>query len=147
MVILSFSISEQKAMLLDGRKDQTIRLFTKKRYEEIGSAKNLEIYWRLRLPHSKGGSEKLFDARPLEVFPIYLYAPIGLKGLHNDPWPWFAGADGSLLSRFTINQAMELVQRDGFQYRKELYDALAKLHRGDDLMKLFFVTRFARKVA
>lgn len=147
MVVLSFGILAHKPMLLDGRKDQTIRLFRESRFNEIKSARNLEIYWKLRMPHSKGGSKKLFDARPLEVFPIYLYAPFGLKGICNDPWPWFAEPSGALLSRFTIKQVMELVQRDGFQYRRELYDALAKLHRGDDIMKLFFVTRFARKVA
>lgn len=147
MVVLSFSIPAHKPMLLDGRKDQTIRLYKEKRFNQIKSARNLEIYWKLRMPRNKGGSEKLFDARRTEVFPIYLYAPIRLKGLHNDPWPWFAESTGALLSQFTIKQTMELVQRDGFQYRSELYDALAKLHRSDDLMKLFFVTRFARKVA
>lgn len=147
MVVLSFSIPAHKPMLIDGRKDQTIRLYKENRFNHIRSARNLEIYWKLRMPHNKGGSEKLFDARRTEVFPIYLYAPIRQQGLRNDPWPWFAGADGSLLSRFTINQAMELVQRDGFQYRADLYDALAKMHKADDLQKLFFVTRFARKVA
>ena len=147
MVILSFSISEHKPMLLDGRKDQTIRLFTKKRYEEIGSAKNLEIYWKLRLPHSKGGSEKLFDARPLEVFPIYLYASFGRMGFLSDPWPWYAQPDGTLLSRLSIDQTFDLVRRDGFKYRNDLYDALEKLHGAKDLTKLFFVTRFAKKVA
>jgi hypothetical protein len=145
MVVLSFSIPEHKPMLLDGRKDQTIRLYTPKRYSQIWLATNLEIYWKLRMPKALGGSQKLFDAKRIDIFPLYLYGPKDFDKKHM--WPWHARYDGKPIRSMTMGEMLELIHRDGFADREALYRTLRTLHDESDMDKLFFATRFARKVA
>ncbi len=84
---------------------------------------------------------KLFDAQPMEVFCLYLQAP-----KIPDQWPVHATRTGTPIGRFTIDETHELVERDGFTYVRDLYEALEKMHGAEAMKKLFFATRFARKV-
>ena len=154
MVSLSFNIPEHKPMLFDGRKDQTIRLYNEKRYSQIARAENIEIYWKLRMSHAKGGSEKLFDARMVEIFPIYLFSNNPPRQMIEGAWPnrqgnMSIGAWPRLCSgrNFTIPMFDELVRRDGFETGVQLYNALYRMHDDKVFDHKFFVTRFARKVA
>lgn len=155
MVSLSFSIPEHEPMLLDGRKDQTIRLFNEERYRRIETAENLEIYWKLRLAKAKGGSKKLFDAKRLDIFPMYFfsknppariwtrtYPKLSIEQPETGAWPrYFMGGPMTKL------QVDELVRRDGFDNASDMYNAIYKMHEDKIFSEKFFVTRFARKVA
>jgi len=65
MVAISFSV--YRPNLLDGSKRMTIRRYKPTRFKQLLLARNLEIYWKQRVP---GESEKLFDAelRSITVF-------------------------------------------------------------------------------
>jgi hypothetical protein len=64
MVVISFSVSKDN--LLDGSKAMTIRRFKPKRFGQILTANDLQIYWKQRTKES----QKLFDAelRSITVF-------------------------------------------------------------------------------
>ena len=64
MVAISFSVSKDN--LLDDSKAMTIRRFKPKRFEQILTASDLQIYWKQRTKES----QKLFDAelRSITVF-------------------------------------------------------------------------------
>ena len=70
MVAISFSKKpEFPQMIIGGIKDQTIRPFNAKRYEQIKRIKKLQLYWKQRTKECF----KIADAENTEIFKILLH--------------------------------------------------------------------------
>jgi len=67
MVAISFSLKEEfPEMIRQGTKDQTIRPFNKRRFEQIKRIRKLQLYWKQRTKECY----KIADAWATEIFKI-----------------------------------------------------------------------------
>jgi len=131
MVAVSFSVFKEK--LLSGEKDQTIRPFSECRYCQIGKKRlPLQIYWKQRTKEC----EKLFDAVPEEVFPVWLDPDAFMIYLYD------RHAGKILLSE---EEQEEIIRRDGFKSREEFFKFFIKKYGRKYLRdNIFMVIRFRR---
>lgn len=135
MVALSFSDQKLLGKLLSGEKDQTIRPFSERRYEQIVRIRKLQIYWKQRTRESK----KLFDAELTEIFLIYLIHP-----KTKEEWPH--KIENQELIPMTKEEVEELARRDGFKNIEELYAWFKQRYKKqkEKLEGKFMVIRFRR---
>jgi|Deesub1362A_J573_1020465.scaffolds.fasta_scaffold00348_26 hypothetical protein len=124
MVAISFSMFKDK--LLSGEKDQTIRPYSEKRYNQIKNAKRLQIYWKQRTKQC----EKLFDAELVEIFKLASF-----KKLYNDYLEPFQHLRQNL---------DELAQRDGFECFHEMLYWFRKKYGSKYRDMEFMVIRFKK---
>jgi len=127
MVAISFS--EFKDKLLSGEKTQTIRPYTKHRYNQIKNAKKLQMYWKQRTKES----EKLFDAELEDIFLIkFFHVVTDILILY---------PKGVTL---TDREIETLVRRDGFASKKELIKWFYRKYGNRLFRNYFMVIRFRR---
>ena len=108
MVAISFSANEKfPEMILSGRKDQTIRPYNPKRFEQIKRIGKLQLYWKQRTKECY----KIADAEVTEIFKIKFviyYDSIGHKCI-----TIYKLRENSY-NEINAKELIELANRDGF---------------------------------
>jgi len=119
MVAISFSMKEDFPEMIRKRiKDQTIRPFNQRRFEQIKRIRKLQLYWKQRTKECY----KIADAKLTEIFKIKFKDLIQIWDEEEQKW-----------RRATYEEVNEIIKRDGFESGWELYNALyavygAKMH-------------------
>jgi len=131
MVAISFSKKpEFPQMIIDGVKDQTIRPFNAKRYDQIKRIKKLQLYWKQRTKECF----KIADAELIEIFKMkFIFHG---SGYHIHPFNEVGGY-------YTVppySQVEEIIKRDGLT-EEEFYPLFQETY-GDIGDMEFMVIRF-----
>lgn len=134
LVAISFSMRDDfPEMIRKGIKDQTIRPFNEKRFEQIKRIRKLQLYWKQRTKECY----KIADAELTEIFKIRLYAK-GTRIGYIQIWDenlkrWRKAGD---------EEWWDAIKRDGFSNAIQFYDAFHKTY-GDAVYDMeFMVIRF-----
>ncbi|MCD6331138.1 MAG: hypothetical protein J7L80_02935 [Thermoplasmata archaeon] len=131
MVAISFSKkSEFPQMIINGIKDQTIRPFNKRRFEQIKRIRKLQLYWKQR----RKECFKIADAELTEIFKIRFKNLIQIWDEDKQKWV-----------QATTEQMEEIVKRDGFEDGWALYNVFYNTY-GDKMHEMeFMVIRWRLK--
>ena len=117
MVAISFSVFKDK--ILTGKKTQTIRPYSERRYNQIKKKGILQLYWKQRTKES----ELLKEVKLESIDIIRLYAPIhstyfdskGYKVGYIHIW------NGDRWEKTDDRDMILTVKRDGFETVEEMY--------------------------
>jgi len=136
MVAISFSKKpEFPQMIIDGIKDQTIRPFNAKRYDQIKRIKKLQLYWKQRTKECF----KIADAELTEIFKIkfMVYRRRYWIFAFEEPYPPTIYSGWYPVSEYTLH---EIIKRDGLT-PKEFFGIFQETY-GDIENVEFMVIRF-----
>ena len=123
MVAISFSVDGFVEKIRSGAKDQTIRPFNQRRYEQIKRIKKLQLYWKQRAKECF----KIADAEVTEIFKIRFKNLIQIWDENKQEWV-----------QATTEQIEEIVRRDGFESGWELYNVLYNTY-GENIHEMDFM--------
>lgn len=134
MVSISFSYREDFPELIrQGIKDQTIRPFNEKRFEQIKRVKKLQLYWKQRTKECF----KIADAELTEIFKIKLHRDtIGYIFI------WDGDEKEKKWRKATNEEFEEIIRRDGFDNLSDFYDAFHTMYGKRVYDMEFMVIRF-----
>ena len=134
MVAISFGYRQDfPELILAGKKNQTIRPYNEKRFEQIKRIKKLQLYWKQR---TKKGY-KIGDAELEDIFIIMLSPDkhITMWDERTNRWWGLHGID-----------EWEIIKRDGFRGKEEFFGAFHKMY-GDKMYSMkFMIIRFRLKI-
>ena len=123
MVAISFSVDGFVEKIRNGAKDQTIRPFNAKRYEQIKRIKKLQLYWKQRTKECF----KIADAELTEIFKIRFKNLIQIWDEDKQKW-----------AQATTEQIGEIIKRDGFEDGWQLYNVLYNTY-GEKMHEMEFM--------
>ena len=124
MVAISFSKRKNFPDLIkQGIKDQTIRPFNQRRYEQIKRIKKLQLYWKQRTKECF----KIADAELTEIFKIRFKNLIQIWDDEKQDW-----------TQAMTEQIEEIVKRDGFEDGWQLYNVLYNTY-GEKMHEMEFM--------
>ena len=137
MVAISFSVDGFVEKIKSGAKDQTIRPFNQRRYEQIKRIKKLQLYWKQRTKECF----KIADAEVTEIFKIRLYS----DNRKQDEWLGGKRIIGYILiedkgkwRKATNEEWWDIIKRDGISNAQDLYKAFYKTY-GDAIYDMEFM--------
>jgi hypothetical protein len=149
MVLLSFSVPEHVALIMDGRKRQTTRI---ERKNPIKVGDTLQVYYKSRIP--KYRCDGCIDSECLQSeynSPKMEYDDPTKKqrtvSEHCDDWCNVFGT-ATVTSVTTLSKEimdtsfLEWAQKDGFATRQETFEWFSKQYGDDWLNKNFVVIKF-----
>ena len=113
MVAISFSVEGFVEKIRSGEKDQTIRPFNARRYEQIKRSKKLQLYWKQRTKECL----KIADAELVEIFKIRFKNLLEIWNEKKQEW-----------IQAKTRDIEEIIKRDGFESGWELYSTLYSMY-------------------
>lgn len=145
MVAISFSANKKfPEMILSGRKDQTIRPYNPKRFEQIKRIGKLQLYWKQRTKECY----KIADAEVTEIFRIRLYS----DNRKEDEWlggrrivGYIIIEDKDKWRKATDDEWWGIIKRDGFSNALDFYNFFLDKYGNEVYDMEFMVIRWKLK--